>query len=342
LSFSSSRIGNALDSWKWVAGYTVLILLTLPATRRFLDRLEERNLSGLLGICLLLAGLGCLWFLIRRIRRAGGGLTISAWARLLALVCLYLLCMFSVTNLTVDRIHFIEYGILGLLCFRAVGPVDPIRRRVAYAMVAVFTVTALDEGIQGVLPRRYFDIRDVVIDLLAGLLPVFGLLFLPLSSKGAAKRVEPAAQAGSRSPKPSRSFRAADANAFLLVLILLLGVLWVDRVSWDLDPLYGNWERENACGSIERMRVEKDGTVAWEQAAGGAARGFYRVRGNRLDGPLLEVSVLEAQGSNPCSWRAGEVRVRYFRAERERLTFHLESEFPFRRAPPAHEFEPDP
>jgi hypothetical protein len=333
-------MGRALDSWKWVAGYTVLILLTLPVTRRFLDRLEERGLSGLLGISLLLAGLGCLWFLIRRIRRIGGGLTFSAWARLLALLSLYLVCMFGVTHVTVDRIHFVEYGILGLLCFHAVGPVDPIRRRVAYAMVAVFAVTVLDEGIQGVLPRRYFDIRDVVIDLLAGILPVFGLLFLPLSSEGGGRRFEPAAQTGSASPKPSRAFRAADANALLLASLLLLGVLWVDRVSWDLDPLYGDWERENACGSVERMRVGMDGTVAWEQAAGGAARGSYRVGGNRLDGPLLEVRVLEAQGSNPCSWRVGEVRVRYFRVERESLTFQLESGLPFRRAAP--EFQANP
>ena len=36
--------------------------------------------------------------------------------------------------------------------------------------------------------------------------------------------------------------------------------------SLDLGPLYGVWERRNACGRIERMRIDRDGTLSWEDA----------------------------------------------------------------------------
>ena len=80
------------------------------------------------------------------------------------------------------------------------------------------------------------------------------------------------------------------------------------------------------------MQIGRDGTISWEDAAGDRARGTYRVRGNRLDGPLLEVKVLEGQGSDPCSWATGEVRHRYFQVEDQRLVFKKEKELPFRRA----------
>ncbi len=332
---SSSRVCKLLVSWKWVLGYTALLLLTLSQTRRFLNWLAERNLSGLLGVFLLVTGVGSLFLLLRRIYRVQGGFTPSTFLRVLGFLGLYLCCIVVSTDLTVDRVHFVEYGILGLLCFRAVDPHHRTGRRVGYAMVVVFAIALLDESIQGLLPDRYFDLRDIVIDLLAGFLPVLGLLWLPLHPRGPTERVEtmppPAVPEKDGS---SRTLQAADAGVVLFALFLLLCAVWVGRVSWNLEPLYGEWERENRCGSFERMQVGRDGTILWEDAAGGRARGRYRIRGNRLDGPLLEVDVLEGQGSDACAWTTAERRHRYFKVDTERLLFTKEREFPFRRVGP--------
>jgi hypothetical protein len=247
--------------------------------------------------------------------------------------------MFVSTDLTVDRIHFVEYGILGLLCFHAVGPEKGKARRAAYAMVAVFAIGFLDESIQGLLARRYYALQDLVIDLLAGFLPMMGVLWLPLSPKEQQARIEPIpSELTARQDRSSPRFQPTDIIPVLLVSFLLLGALWVGRVTWDLEPLYGAWERENSCGRIEMIQLERKGTILWQDAAGGRAVGHYRIGGNRLDGPLLKVEVLEGQGSDSCAWTKADRWDRYFRVDSERLLFTKEQKSPFRRAsslPPA-------
>lgn len=334
-----AQIHKLLDPWKWVFGYTALLLLSLNQTRRFLDWLQDRNLSGLQGIFLLLTIIGCVLFLLRRIRKTEGGFTRSASLRLLGFLALYVFCMFASTNLTVDRIHFVEYGILGILCFRAGDPRRGPARRVAYGMVAVFAIGFLDEVVQGFLAIRYYALRDITIDLLAGLLPMLGLLWLPIYP--AQERQEGVEAIRSDAyPKEARScerLQGADIAAGVISLLVVVGLLWVGRVPWDLGPLYGLWERENPCGRIERIRIERDGTILWEDAAGGRASGRYRVSGNRLDGPLLEVEVLKGEGSDGCAWKGGTRRDRYFEAVPGRLVFKKERDLPFHsvdRAPP--------
>ncbi len=334
MSLIFSRTFKLLASWKWVLGCTALVLLTLNQTRRFLDWLEERNLAGLQGVFLLFAGIGGFLLLLRRIYRTQGGLPLSTWLRLLGFLGLYLCCVFLSTDLTVDRIHFVEYGILGLLCFHAVSPEHGQARRVAYAMVAVFAIGFLDESVQGLLSSRYYALRDLVIDLLAGFLPMIGILWLPLFPKEPQERIEPIPSAVSEKDGSSRTLQAADAGIILFALFLLLCAVWVGRVSWDLEPLYGKWERANRCEKTETIRIGRDGTILWEDAAGGRARGQFRIRGNRLDGPLLEVDVLEGQGSDPCAWTTADRRDRYYEVDPERLLFKKEREFPFRRVGP--------
>ena len=218
------RLCKVLASWKWVLGYTVLLLLTLNQTRRFLDWLEERNLAGLQAVFLLFAGIGCFILLLRHIHRTQGGFSLSTAVRLVGFLGLYLCCMVFTTDLTVDRIHFVEYGLLGLLCFHAVNPGHGQVRRAAYAMVAVFAIGFLDETVQGLLASRYYALRDVVIDLMAGFLPVLGILWLPLSPREPQERVESIPLASTpRTGDSSHRFRAADAGPLLLTSFLVLG-----------------------------------------------------------------------------------------------------------------------
>ena len=74
-----------------------------------------------------------------------------------------------------EKVHFVEYGLVGVLAFFA-APVrlEGFRR---FAAAALFTAAAgwLDEGIQALLPSRYYDLRDVGFNAAAG---VFALLAL--------------------------------------------------------------------------------------------------------------------------------------------------------------------
>ena len=330
-----SRLCKVLSSWKWVLGYTAFLLLTLGQTRRFLDWLHERNLSGLQAWFILFAGTGCLLLVLRRIRRTQGTFTLSTWLRVVGFVGLYLGCIFLSTDLTVDRIHFVTHGILGLLCFHAVDPRHGPVRRVAYAMAAVFAISFLDEFVQGLLASRSYALRDVVINLLAGFLPMLALFWLPLRPREERKQIEAMPSASRpRTGGLGIRFQTSDTVPVLLTLLLVCGLLWVGRVPGDLDALYGSWERENRCGRIERIRIGRDGTILWDDVAGGLARGRYRIGGNRLDGPLLEVEVLEGQGSGPCAWATAARRDRYYEVDTERLIFRKEREWPFRKIAP--------
>ena len=65
-----------------------------------------------------------------------------------------------------ERVHFIQYGLLGLLVSRAYK-ISSLNMLLASGLF-IMSVGLLDEGIQWFLPNRYGDIRDVVMNSLGG------------------------------------------------------------------------------------------------------------------------------------------------------------------------------
>lgn len=69
-----------------------------------------------------------------------------------------------------EKLHFLEYGAVGVLAFFSSPPAWTAPRRFGFA--AFFTLAAgwTDEGIQALLPNRYYDLRDVGFNALAGVM----------------------------------------------------------------------------------------------------------------------------------------------------------------------------
>ncbi len=69
-----------------------------------------------------------------------------------------------------EQVHFIEYGILSTLIYVALS--HNIHNISIYFLCAffVFVFGAGDDVIQWILPNRIFDIRDIVITGIAGIL----------------------------------------------------------------------------------------------------------------------------------------------------------------------------
>ena len=69
-----------------------------------------------------------------------------------------------------EKIHFIEYGVVAVLAYFAAP--ERLTGLGRYLAAAVFTLAAgwLDEGIQALLPSRYYDLRDVAFNAAAGVL----------------------------------------------------------------------------------------------------------------------------------------------------------------------------
>lgn len=69
-----------------------------------------------------------------------------------------------------EKIHLIEYGFLAYLAVKAIR-VDvqkPIAYGYAFLLVSIFGW--IDEGIQYVLPNRYYQIEDVILNSISGAL----------------------------------------------------------------------------------------------------------------------------------------------------------------------------
>ena len=321
--------------WKWVCAYTAFLLLSLGAVRRIVHWLRIRDLTGLISMALLVVGILGIVFVFRRVYRIQGRFTGSSLLKLLVFLAVYLFCVAGSTSVTEERVHFIQYGILGVLCFYAVDARYPILRRAVYAVLAAFTIGFLDEVIQGLLAVRYYDARDVAINGLAAGLPIAGLLWVPLVRRESLQEGLQSLPAAIPSNGPLRfRFVITDTTALLLVAGILCAMFWIGREKWEPGLLPGQWERENRCGSFERMRIQEDLWIFWEDENENRAQGRYQVDGNRLDGPQLRVEVLEGMGEGPCVWEAGKRRHYYFELDEQRLVFKKRRAFPFRRADP--------
>jgi hypothetical protein len=81
-----------------------------------------------------------------------------------------------------ERTHLFEYGLVAVLIHQALTERVRNGRRVPIPAVLTVAVTALlgwlDEGIQALLPNRVYDLRDVGVNALAGLMAISARLAL--------------------------------------------------------------------------------------------------------------------------------------------------------------------
>jgi hypothetical protein len=73
-----------------------------------------------------------------------------------------------------ERVHFVEYGALALLARYALACHLPPSRQYLGAWLLASIAGWCDEAIQGLLPDRVYDLRDVVVNSVAALLTLAG------------------------------------------------------------------------------------------------------------------------------------------------------------------------
>jgi len=76
-----------------------------------------------------------------------------------------------------EKLHVLEYGILGYLALRDLFKTDKhLFRDIIYVLCFVLLVGSLDEGFQWFLPYRMFEVRDIVTNVLSGSLGIIKFL----------------------------------------------------------------------------------------------------------------------------------------------------------------------
>lgn len=159
--------------WWAALVYLGAIYLSLYPLQFAMDLLRRHNLLRVaIGATFLAAAGAGLLVGVRRGWRARQWLVAGAGA----LVVGYLALRLDVVQ---ERLHLVEYGALGLLFWAALARrderlgrdavVDGVRT-VVLATLLVGAAGWLDEGIQGLLPNRVYDLRDVGLNAGAGAL----------------------------------------------------------------------------------------------------------------------------------------------------------------------------
>jgi len=164
--------------WIAAAAWVALIYSTLYFVRVPIEFLRERNLLRLtVAAAFLLAAATVLFLLLRR--KPGWRSVV-----VLGVFAVAYLGVFLSMERAEEKLHFIEYGVLGGVVYAAflerrarceARPVSARWGRWWPAPAAVVLTSLLgwgDEGIQAVLPNRVYELRDVGLNVAAALLAV--------------------------------------------------------------------------------------------------------------------------------------------------------------------------
>jgi len=282
--------------WKWVFLYTVFLLGSVAVVPYFVSWLYRNDWVDPLkyGPGILIAG-GLVWLGIRFFR--SGPERRIRWLGVFLVASIgYGFFLFRLSTYPVERFHLLEYGILAFLWMRALDARSGWVRRAFYAVTGVLFVGFLDEVFQGVLPRRYYENRDILVNVSSGL---FGLIFYYLYC---GFRGTPLLPAGSRRTG-GKVFRRSDLAGLAVIAGVTAGMLYLENLPTDPEDLFGDWERSGRCGGMEAMRLTSPDRFLWWDDQGNRSRGRFHLAGNRLESVILEFMIEEDENHSLCGIR---------------------------------------
>jgi len=168
----------------WIAALALILLIyaTLYFVRGPVEFLRAHGVLRLtVGALFGVAALG----VVRQVWKRGAG----PRERVVLLAFAGVFCgAVLLADLPEEKLHFLEYGLLGSVLFQACQERSARlgRGRLSAAWLAIALAGLAgwgDEGIQAVLPNRYYDLRDILWNLLGS-----SIVILALFSAAAARR----------------------------------------------------------------------------------------------------------------------------------------------------------
>lgn len=161
-------------SWLFVALWTLIIYLTIPLARSIQEFIKglwgRESFTYIVFACIVLAGITAAFYLLRR-----KGTSWSNWFWLISVALVFAHYTYQLSPAPEEALHFIEYGVLGLLLYRALS--HSIRDYFIYICAALIgaIIGTVDEGIQWIVPERFWEYRDIWINFVAVALMQIGI-----------------------------------------------------------------------------------------------------------------------------------------------------------------------
>ena len=200
---------SVLYRWLPVLLWVAVIYTTIPFVRRLREFFVARWPGELIAygvmavvVAAAVAGIGLLWRRRRGIRVAN-----ALW--LVGIATVLVVWTRRLMGQPEEAVHFLEYGVLGVLLYRALRPRVPDATVFIAAALVGILVGTVDEIIQWVVPERFWDFRDIALNGGASVLIQVALWRL-------------AAVATERVRRPSLRLLCRLAAAEILILTLCL------------------------------------------------------------------------------------------------------------------------
>jgi len=172
-------MGPKIKRWVWALGWVGFIYATLGVVRNFTNFFRSLGILNFMVICgyILICGI-CLLALFRTKNHDWW-----RYAALLAVLGSYFFFAKSIRT-PEEKIHFFEYGLVGILFYRALQLNVPKKW---LAILGAFIIGGLagwvDELIQGHVPGRYYDPRDILLNAISVALGLIVIATFPAKSR---------------------------------------------------------------------------------------------------------------------------------------------------------------
>ena len=167
-----SKAALRIKWWAITALYVVFIYATLNIAPGVWDRVNDllggRN-DFILYIVYAAAALVLFYYVIVIKKEKN----ILKYVALILFIAAYVMILKYAQHAR-EKIHMIEYGLLGIMLYNALK-IDLGRFDIKLYLLGAFIcalVGYVDELIQGVLPNRVFDRRDIFMNAVSGILPL--------------------------------------------------------------------------------------------------------------------------------------------------------------------------
>jgi len=159
----------------WITfGYILLLYGTLSETPKFISWLSEKDILGHFIAAPFVISIPLLLYVSVKAGRYGN---ISFWLSSIFL-CLVFLSIIDSVSAPAEILHIALYAVLGIFLFAVLRfKLNGLR---LFISVAVLTTLfgILDEGIQFMLPNRYFDMNDILINSVGGLMALIVIRYI--------------------------------------------------------------------------------------------------------------------------------------------------------------------
>jgi len=152
-------------SWLWVFLCALAIFLAVPMARAIQNFVSARWGRSLFGYTVLVITISVFLILLYILYFRLNIRSVSNYIWLSIVSCLYVYFTLKLWPNPEEAVHFLEYGLLGFFLFRALS--FTIKDKTIYlaAVLIGSLVGIFDEILQWIVPLRYWDLRDVWLNV---------------------------------------------------------------------------------------------------------------------------------------------------------------------------------